>query len=265
MFDSHAHLQDARVVDPTSVWARAQASGVRRVVLAGVDSADWDRQRALEHLPGVACSLGIHPQVVAEMAEAKLAVELERLEAALARRSDRVVALGEIGMDGVGERRESYGPQAAMFAAQLRLARQHDLPVILHVLRAHEEALKILADVGVPTAGGVVHSYSGSAELIPRYLEHGLYISFSGSVTWHEGGRAARAVRACPADRLLVETDAPDQTPLSRRPGANEPAYLDEVVLAVASTRGAPPGVIRELTYRNACRLFRIEESDAAS
>lgn len=261
MFDSHAHLQDPRFEAPREVWDRARAAGVRRVVLAGVDAADWDRQAALADLPGVSLSVGIHPQVVATMTTAAQEAELARLEAALGARRPSVVALGEIGMDGVGERRRSYGAQAELFAQQLRLARQHDLPVILHVLRAHEEALKVLADVGVPPAGGVVHSYSGSAELVPRYLEHGLFLSFSGSVTWHEGGRAMRAVEACPAERLLVETDAPDQTPRAQRPSANEPAFLGEVVQALAAARGAEPTDIASLTYQNACRLFRVPEA----
>jgi TatD DNase family protein len=163
-------------------------------------------------------------------------------------------------MDGVGDRRAAYGVQAELFEAQLRLAKAHDLPIILHVLRAHEEALKILGEVGAPAVGGVVHSYSGSAELVPRYLEHGLYLSFSGSVTWHEGGRAARAVRACPLSRLLVETDAPDQTPRDHRPQPNEPAFLTSVVSAVAAIRGVSVTEIADVTCRNACRAFRIKE-----
>lgn len=260
MFDSHAHLQDARFEHPADVWARAQAAGVKRVLLAGVDAADWARQAALADLPGVSLSLGIHPQVVAAQDARAREAELARLETALAKRSASVVAVGEIGMDGVGERRASFEAQAALFAHQLRLAKTNDLPVILHVLRAHEEALKVLAAVGVGPAGGVVHSYSGSAELVPRYLEHGLHLSFSGAVTWHEGGRAARAVEACPRDRLLVETDAPDQTPKSHRPSANEPAYLGDVVGALAAIRREAPAEIASLTHRNACRLFRLPE-----
>jgi TatD DNase family protein len=258
VFDSHAHLQDARIADPAAVWERARKAGVERVLLAGVDAADWERQAALAHLPGVSCSVGIHPQVVAVLGDAERADALAALEAALVRRPASVVALGEVGMDGVGDRRASYGAQAELFAAQLRLAKTHDLPVILHVLRAHEEALKVLADVGVPAAGGVVHSYSGSAELAPRYLEHGLYLSFSGAITWHEGGRAARAVKACPRDRLLVETDAPDQTPRAHRPDANEPAYLEEVVRTVAGIIGEEATTVANLTDENACRLFRL-------
>lgn len=256
MFDSHAHLQDPRIADPAAVWARARASGVKRVLLAGVDAADWERQTQLD-LPGVSRSFGIHPQVVAALDDAGRRDQLAALTRALAKRPS---ALGEIGMDGVGERRESYGAQSELFAAQLRLAKEHDLPVILHILRAHEEALKVLADVGVPAAGGVVHSYSGSAELVPRYLEHGLYLSFSGSVTWHEGGRAARAVKAVPAERLLVETDAPDQTPRTHRPAANEPAFLGDVVSAIAEIRGEDSALIANRTYTNACRLYRLTE-----
>ena len=145
MFDSHAHLQDARITAPGEVWERARASGVRRVLLAGVDSADWQRQATLADLPGVSLSLGIHPQVVAVQSASEREAELVRLEEALAKRGPSVVALGAIGMDGVGDRRSSYDAQAALFAAQLRLAKQHDLPVLLHILRAHEEALDVVA------------------------------------------------------------------------------------------------------------------------
>jgi TatD DNase family protein len=261
VFDSHAHLQDERIADPAAVWERARAAGVRRVVLAGVDAADWTRQAALATLPGVAQSVGVHPQIVAALDAAGRERELHALEQALSTRTSNVVAVGEIGMDGVGDRRASYDAQAGLFEEQLRVAIKHDLPVILHVLRAHEEALRVLARVGVPKAGGVVHSYSGSPELVPRYLEHGLYLSFSGSLTWHEGGRAARAVRACPRERLLVETDAPDQTPREQRPATNEPAFLGTVVDAVAGILDAPVADIAALTYENACRLFRIEDS----
>lgn len=261
MFDSHAHLQDARVADPVGVWSRARAVGVQRVLLAGVDAEDWARQAALASLPGVHRSVGIHPQVAAALDDDERAVQLSALREALERSSPSVVALGEIGMDGVGDRRDRFAAQAELFAGQLRLARRHDLPVLLHVLRAHEEALKILSDVGVPSAGGVVHSYSGSPELVPRYLAHGLHLSFSGSVTWHPDGRAARAVRACPLDRLLVETDAPDQTPLARRPAANEPSFLPDVVRAVAEIRGEPVDLVAHATYQNACRVLRIQDS----
>jgi len=261
VFDSHAHLQDARIADPIAMWERARASGVTRVLLAGVDADDWSRQAALGDLPGVMRSFGIHPQVVAALDDPGRRRQLEALEEALGGRGPAVVALGEIGMDGVGDRRASYGAQAELFAAQLRLAKAHDLPVILHILRAHEEALKVLGEVGVPAAGGVVHSYSGSAELVPRYLEHGLCLSFSGSVTWSKAGRAVKAVEICPLERLLVETDAPDQTPLEQRPRPNSPEYLGEVVRTVAGIRGASPEAIAELTHENACRLFRVEDT----
>ena len=259
VFDSHAHLQDARIGDPAAVWARARTAGVTHVLLPGVDAADWERQAALEHLGGISCSIGVHPQVVDALSQAEREAQMEALERALQHRRPSVVALGEIGMDGVGKRRATYGAQAELFEAQLRLAHAHGLPVILHVLRAHEEALKVLDRVGVPRAGGVVHSYSGSAELVPRYVEHGLHLSFSGSVTWHEGGRAARAVRTCPLDRLLVETDTPDQTPKAHRPALNEPAFLLDIVRAIANLRGMPFDEIAAVTARNACHTFHLE------
>jgi TatD DNase family protein len=148
--------------------------------------------------------------------------------------------------------------QHAAFEEQLRLAQALDVPVILHILRAHEEALLVLRRVGLPRAGGVVHSYSGSAELVPRYLDLGLYLSFGGSITWGAASRAQRALQACPLERMLIETDAPDQTALEHRPAQNEPAFLGAVVQRAAALLGEAPAHVIERTRDNARELLRL-------
>lgn len=265
MFDSHCHLHDHRVLgDVVKDLDDARAAGVRRLLLAGVDAAGWAEQdRLVAAHAELYSSYGLHPQVVAALDDNAVADELALLERRLAGRTaaERVVALGEIGLDGIGDRRASLARQADAFAAQLALAKRFALPVCLHILRAHGEALALLRRVGLPDAGGVVHSYSGSPELVREYTALGLHLSYSGSVTWesaHGGNRAAKAAAITPAERLLVETDAPDQTPERLRPQRNRPAFLIAIVERVAQIRGEAPQQIAELTSANACRLFGV-------
>jgi TatD DNase family protein len=257
VFDSHCHLHDARIADADALIARARRAGVAGFLLAGVDPASWPDEEALAgRHPDVCFSVGVHPQVVDQGDDAAAA----RMVEALAARLDdaarlRPAALGETGLDLRGPRRASRARQERAFRDQLALARAHRLPLVLHVLEAHARVLELLDEEGV-AAGGVVHAYSGPAELVPRYLAHGLAISFAGSVANPAARRVHAAARAVPDAHLLVETDAPDQTPLARRPAPNEPAFLTDVVAALAELRGATPAAIAALTAANARRFF---------
>ena len=259
MIDAHCHLHDRRVRDPAAALARARAAGVGGFVLAGVDPAGWhDAERIASAHADVWMTVGVHPQVVAEAGEAAAHALVDALERALEARGPRVVALGELGLDALVARADTLAAQEALFSRQLRLAITRDLPLNLHVLRAHERALAVLEREGVPARGGLVHSFGGSPELAARYLALGLCLSFSGSVGWHPGSRAARSAASCPADRLLVETDAPDQTPAAHRPGPNEPAFLTAVVADVARLRGEDAARVAERTAENTRRLFGL-------
>jgi TatD DNase family protein len=146
--------------------------------------------------------------------------------------------------------------QVAVLRGHLRLAGRLGLPVILHCLRAHEPLLDLLAEEPLP-AGGVLHSYSGSAEQVRAYARLGLCFSFAGSVTYERARRPLEAARAVPRDRLLLETDAPDQTPRPHR-GRNEPALLPEIAGAVARALDASLAEVDALTAANARALFRL-------
>lgn len=265
MFDSHCHLHDERMAPCwEDALRRARAAGVRGMLLAGVDLPGWQRQDLLrgQH-PDLAVAFGVHPQVVpllhGDEGEAALARQLDALAGILAGEGPlgRPHAVGELGLDALGEaHRGSLDRQEAVFRAQLALARAHDLPVVLHILRAHDRALRVLREGGVPRRGGVVHSYSGPAELVPRYVALGLSLSFAGPIANPEARRTALAARAVPRERLLCETDAPDQTPAARRPAQNEPAFLTDVIAALARCRGEDPAEVAAYTEDNARRLF---------
>lgn len=259
MYDSHCHLHDARVDDPAAEIARARAAGVTGMLLAGVDPAGWlvEERLAAAH-PELALSFGVHPQIIAEVDDDEAARLVAALGERLARGA-RPAAVGEIGLDGVGERRASLERQARAFREQLAMARAADLPVALHILRAHGRALEILRADGIPARGGVVHSYSGGAELVRDYVALGLHISLAGSVTRPAAEKSHQAARAIPAARLLVETDSPDQTPAEHHGEPNEPAFLVDIVRAIATLRGETPAAVAAYTEDNARQLLGLK------
>jgi TatD DNase family protein len=146
--------------------------------------------------------------------------------------------------------------QIEVLRGHLRLARRFELPVVLHCLKAHDALLALLAEEPLP-AGGVLHSFSGSAEQVRAYLRFGLHFSFAGPVTYETAKKPLAAVRAVPEDRLLLETDAPDQTPRPHH-GRNEPAFIAEIAAAVARSLGATVEDVDAVTTSNARALFGI-------
>lgn len=259
MIDAHCHLDSERLgTSPEEALARAREVGVEAIVMAGIEPAEWAAQRALvARLPEVYPVYGIHPQLVPELDDASLDAMLAALERDLT--AHRPVALGETGLDRYGpETRGAIDLQARAFREQLRMAHRHDLPVVLHLLRADELALKILKDEKLPPRGGMVHSFSGSADFARQLLALGLHLSFSGPLTYPQSRRLREAAAITPAGRLLVETDSPDQSPHPHRGETNRPALLPLVVVALAEARAAPVEEVGALTADNARRLFGL-------
>lgn len=259
MFDAHCHLDAAAFdADRGAALERARAAGVRGMVVAGVDPAGWRRQSRLARAHGdVHVAYGLHPWTAAATDDGLVDDLLAALaDALISPDLERPVALGELGLDRSSRAaRDSAPRQELIFRAQLAIARERDLPVVLHIVRAHGRAIDLLAADGLPRARGHVHAYSGSPELVARYVALGLSISFSAAVARAASARAARLV---PAERLLVETDAPDQPSPARAGTRNEPAFLDEIVCALAAARDAAPADIAALTERNARALFGL-------
>jgi TatD DNase family protein len=261
MFDSHCHLHDQRMIAVAdAAIERAKAAGVHGFMLAGVSPDGWRTELELcKRHPECVASYGVHPQLCAELDEPTLLGMKDELARAVTGSWPRPAALGEIGLDrSTPELKRTLPFQERLFREQLALARDAELPVILHVLQAHGRTLELLEEDGIPGAGGVVHSYSGPAELVPRYEALGLHVSFAGIVCQPSARKARAAALAVTPERLLVETDAPDQTPLQHRPSANEPAFLPTVIAELASLRGESAAYVAELTAGNARRLFRL-------
>jgi TatD DNase family protein len=263
LIDTHCHLDLAAFDgDRAAALDRAAAAGVTGVLVPAVRPATW---AALAELPGrhpgrgVAIALGVHPQVVPELdageraACGDLAAALTRAIADARGRGAVVAAVGECGFDGAtGEPDE----QERIFRAHVRAARDLGLPLIVHVLRGHDRVPRILREERGHEAGGVLHSYSGGADLVGVYRDLGFCFSFAGPVTYPRSRRPVAAAAAVPAGLLLAETDAPDQAPEPHRGRRSEPAFVAEVVAGLAAARGAQATEIAALTTANALRLF---------
>jgi TatD DNase family protein len=250
IFDSHCHLQDVRLAPwLPGVMERARAVGVSGFLCCGTEEADWPAVEA-QVSPGIVPAFGVHPWRV----EARSAGWLVALRGCLDRQPSAVV--GEIGLDFAVERR-CDALQEEVFSEQLRLASACNRVASIHCRRAWNTLQRVLKETGAPPRGFVIHSYSGGTGWIAPLMDLGGYFSFSGSVTLSGNRKAHQAAQAVPSGRLLVETDAPDQSPLGWDVGRpNEPGTLGITVDALAGLRGTTSGEIARVTWENANRLF---------
>jgi len=249
VIDSHCHLDLAAFDrDREDVLARAAAAGVEGILVPAIRPATWNAVRALAG-GLVRIALGIHPQVVPDLDPSERALTPEAL--AQAARDAGALAIGECGLDGATGEREL---QEDLLRRHVRAARLAQLPLVVHVLRAHDLAPRVLREERAHEVGGVMHSYSGGADLVPIYRDLGFAFSFAGPVTYENARRPLEAVRAVPADLLLVETDAPDQAPAKHRGGRSEPAFVAEIVAAIAAATRRDD--IAAVTTANARRVF---------
>jgi len=246
---------------------RARAAGVIGIVVPAIRPRTWATLRELASAhDAVRVALGIHPQIVPELAadeiprDAAGAPDIARLADAIvaaiaAIGGPPVIAVGECGLDGgTGD----PAAQEAILRAHVRAARALRLPLIVHVLRAHDVAPRILREEHAADIGGVMHSYSGGAALVPVYRDLGFAFSFAGPVTYPNARRPIEAARAVPADLLLAETDAPDQAPARRRGGRSEPAFLPDVLAGLAAARDEPIADLVTRTTSTARRIFAV-------
>ena len=260
LIDSHAHLDMYRgeAREAAAVLDRAFEAGVVAVVaVAGATRpGEFDDTLALAAgSPRLWAAAGIHPHAASRATPANL----EKLRFALDR--ERVVALGEIGLD-YHYNHSPPADQRRALVAQLRLAHDAGLPVVIHTREADEDTLAILADEGADELGGVIHCFSSKEKLARGALDLGLYLSFSGIVTFPKAAAVQEVAAKAPADRLLAETDAPFLAPVPHRGRTNEPAYVRHVVEKLAELRGVSCEEMAATTAANARRCFALP-SDA--
>ncbi|MFM9914347.1 MAG: TatD family hydrolase [Rhizobacter sp.] len=258
--DTHCHLDAPEFgQDAAAVVARARAAGVVQLVLPAVEVANFEAVRLLAHAHDLVYALGIHPLYVDRADEGDIDRLLGMLEAH--RDDPRLVAVGEIGLDHFVPDTDR-ARQEHFYAEQLRIARQFDLPVILHVRRSADTLLKHLRRT--PVRGGIAHAFNGSEQQALAFVEQGFKLGFGGALTFERALQLRRLAQRLPLRAIVLETDAPDIPPqwLYRTaaeriasPGdvaPNEPAQLPRIAETLAALRGSSPTEIAAATWANA-------------
>lgn len=251
LVDSHCHLDAAEFDrDRDAVIARARQAGIARQIVPAVDAAGWPKLREVCSLdPGLFPAYGLHPMYLETHREEHLHELRQWVE------RERPVAVGECGLDFFVEGLDR-GTQSHYFDAQLQLAREFDLPVVVHARHAVDAVIAAIRKVG--NLRGVVHSYSGSLEQARQLWNLGFLIGLGGPVTYDRANRLRKLATSMPLDYLLLETDAPDQPDASIRGQRNEPARLANVLTVIAQLRGEDEAAIAAATTANAGRLFAL-------
>ena len=253
LVDTHCHLDDREFdADRGAVIQRARAAGVMWQVVPAVDAAGWPKLRDVcASVEGVFPAYGLHPMLVADHEPRHLAELRKWIE------RERPCAVGECGLDYYVEGLDRQ-EQQRYFDGQLELARDFDLPVIVHARRAVDAVVASLRRIG--GLRGVVHSFSGSGEQARQLWKLGFLLGLGGPVTYERANRLRRLAASMPVEYLLLETDAPDQPDAGIRGQRNEPARLSVVLEEIAKLRDQDPQAITQATTANAKRLFRLDD-----
>lgn len=251
LIDAHCHLDFAQFdEDRAEVIEAAKAVGVVRFVVPGTTRARWQQLLAQGKRADTSICLGLHPYFVKQHQPSDVAA-LERM----LDEYPEVVAVGECGID--ARFADTLDTQWHYFDAQLKLAKQHALPVVVHCVHANDKVAKRLRQLALPQAG-LIHAFSGSIEQATKFIDLGFKLGLGGAVTYERAKRLQRTVRALPNDAFVLETDSPDM-PLNGYQGMrNEPCRVAEVCKFVASLRGQTAEEVASQSSATASTLFDL-------
>ena len=251
MIDSHCHMDaPAFNTDRSAILASARERGVKKIIAPATHAAAWATLHEITQIyPEIYPAYGLHPMFMAQHKKA----DLKALEDWISHAHP--VAIGECGLD-FYHSRDHAKSQTDYFEAQLAVAQNAHLPVIIHARKATEAVLLILKKF--PDLRGVVHSFSGSREQAQRLIEQGFYLGFGGPVTWPHARRLQQVVASLPLDAILLETDAPDQPDNTHRGERNEPGYLIYIAKAIAQLTETDLNTVIATTTQNAHNLFGL-------
>ena len=252
-FDTHAHYDDERFnADRDELFATMAAGGVELILNPGCDMET--SRKAVSYAkkyPHVYAAVGYHPENCAPFCDADLA-ELRAMA-----QEEKVVAIGEIGLDYYWEENPPAEFQQQVFRAHMALAEELDLPVIVHDREAHADTFAIVKEF--PKVKGVFHCFSGSVEMMRELVKIGWYVGLDGPVTYKSARKALEVAEAVPLDRLLIETDAPYMAPVPLRGTRNDSRNLIYIAEAIAKARGISTEEVANATLANGKRLFGIQ------
>jgi TatD DNase family protein len=247
--DTHCHLDATEFsADRDAVAAAAVAAGVTKIVVPAVEVANFAAVRqCCQRYPGCLPAYGIHPMYTPQATDADLDVLRDWLQ------RERPVAVGEIGLDHFVEGLDP-ARQLHLFVEQLKLAREFDLPVLLHVRRAIDPILRELRRVGV--RGGIAHAFNGSRQQAEIFISLGFKLGFGGAMTWPRATRLRALAATLPIESMVLETDAPDIPPDFVGHGRNEPAFLPRIAQILSELRAQPVDEIAKNTSQNATNIL---------
>ncbi len=251
IIDTHAHYDDeAFDTDREALLMSMYDGGIEKIVNVCASVGGFqDTVKLMEKYPFVYGAVGIHPDDADKMTQETLD-EIRRLS-----HMDKMVAIGEIGLDYYWDA-STKAKQERMFRAQLELALELDLPVIVHDREAHGDSLRIVCDY--PQLRGVFHCYSGSVEMARELLRRGWYLGFDGPITYKNAAKAPEVIAACPVERILLETDSPYLAPVPNRGKRNDSRNLPFIAARVAQIKGMTTDQVAEVTLQNGKKLFDL-------
>lgn len=256
-FDTHAHYDDkAFDADRSQILKALRPDGVDTIINCGSDLAS--SKRALELASDydfIFAAVGVHPEEVGD-----LEIEDISMLYTMAASGGKCVAIGEIGLDYHYKDNPSPEEQIEWFVEQIELAKELELPVIIHSRDAMADTYDICRDYNAAMFGGVIHSFSGSVEMARKFIDLGFHIGIGGMVTFDNAKKLLAAVPEIPLDRILIETDCPYMAPVPHRGKRNDSRNLRYIVERIASVKGLDPQTVAQATHDNAMKLFRIEE-----
>ena len=253
LIDTHCHLDvDDFDADRAAILQRCQRAGITRIVVPAIHAAGWGKLLELcLHETALFPALGLHPVFI----ESHTDEDLAALEDILATESP--LAVGEIGLDYYLADLDP-ARQREMFEAQLSIARNAGLPVLLHVRKAHDHVLAALRRIRVP--GGIAHAFNGSLQQAQQYLELGFKLGFGGTLTYERSKKIRQLAHDLPIEAIVLETDAPDMVVSQHRGERNSPEYLPEILAALVEVREEDASGLAKQTTLNACEVLGIQE-----
>lgn len=257
--DAHDHLADPRWEGQQDlIIQEARAKGIHFFMQGGVGPEDWQRQKALKALypQHIGLCFGIHPYWVVEHDEDECEQALDLLSSQLV----DALALGEMGLDfRPNVMKDSREKQFDVFESQLELAHISAKPMVLHLVQAHEESLRVMDIWGLPPKKGMIHSFNGSWGKAQDFLKKGFYLSIGGPVCRPENKKLQQAVKEMPLEYLLIESDSPDQAPPAYKGQLNPPESIWEVARSIGDLKLLDPLEILDITTGNFKRLVALE------
>ncbi|WP_077755799.1 TatD family hydrolase [Shewanella psychrophila] len=255
MLDSHAHLDDALFdIDRDELFESMAQSGIETAIIPGVSPEHWTKQLDVAKQYACPYGLGIHPWFCEDNPERALVQLTDKLNSAI--EDPYLVAIGECGLDKI--RKDNWDGQIIALEAQLTMAQQLNLPVILHVVKAHNDMLSILKRYSLPR-GGVIHGFYGSSEIASEYIKLGFKLGIGGLILKTNARKLKTCVAKLPLDSFLIETDSPAMTPQNAADPRNTPLILQSIITEIANLQKKSSVLISEHAFRNSVQLFDLK------